>query len=48
MSRKPVVAYRDPSTPDYVQSTLPEWVPSVIVFGVGMVLFGVIEILIHS
>ena len=48
MQRKPVVAYRDPTTPDYVQTTLPDWVPSTIVFVIGMVLFGIIEILIHS
>ena len=48
MQRKPVVAYRDPTTPDYVQATLPDWVPSTIVFAIGMVFFGIVWIVIHS
>ena len=44
MQRKPVVAYRDPTTPDVARAVIPEWVLSVVVFGAGVIVFASIAI----
>ena len=44
MPQRPVVSYRDPTTPDVAQAALPDWVLSVIVFGAGVILFASIAI----
>jgi hypothetical protein len=47
MPEKPIVAYRDPTTPDCMQRALPDWAPSTIVFVIGMLLFAIIEVVVR-
>jgi hypothetical protein len=44
MLQRPVVSYRDPSTPDVARPAIPEWMLSVVVFGAGVIVFASIAI----
>ncbi|HTL31426.1 MAG TPA: hypothetical protein VL282_19485 [Tepidisphaeraceae bacterium] len=44
MPRKLVVSYRDPTTPDVAENAFPEYMVSVVVFAMGVILFAMIAI----
>ncbi|HTL31427.1 MAG TPA: hypothetical protein VL282_19490 [Tepidisphaeraceae bacterium] len=47
MPRKPNVDFRKLESHDETQGSGLDWAPSVVVLAIGLLLFGIIEILIH-